>query len=459
MTDDLRWAVRYAFLEDLWRDRPRVVVDASLEAALREGSRAGGGDGPLAELIDALVPPVSRARTWIAVADEAVARELAHTRPGTGFLPRGSFADVVAHRDWAVALVELAALHDDAPGGPRLRQVLAQRAQEGRTVIVSARSALGQENDDAGFAALSELLEELGGGRIFGVYRPPMAAVIDFGDGEDEDERDEDEEVPLSFDNTLGSQVPAFVEYVAVAGRVSTLPEGMTLVELPADSPSAEQSSDGALRAQLVQAQRQAELSAIDRQALLEKVDALESAQARLEQQATELRDHLARAVTEEAPQAADAALRLQAALADNQALRWKVQQLERELEAGKARPVEALEAEVAALRAELAVRESTEVELGRDAEEGTGVDAYAGEGGEADEGGDEYAEVEMPERAGERGELLVLASEAEDVALRIRYRSALVELDRLIHRVERGGIGTLPLRQALVGLRRRLRA
>jgi len=73
---------------------------------------------------------VSKARTWMAVADEAVARELAQTRPGTGFLPRGSFADVVAHRDWAVALVELSALHDDAPGGTRLREVLAERADE-----------------------------------------------------------------------------------------------------------------------------------------------------------------------------------------------------------------------------------------------------------------------------------------------------------------------------------------
>lgn len=475
MTDDLRWAVRYAFLEDLWRDKPRVVVDAGLEAALREGSRTRGGEGPLDALVDALVPRTPRARTWMAVADEAVARELAQTRPGTGFLPRGSFADVVAHRDWAVALVELVALHDDAPGGPRLRQVLAERAQEGRTVVVSARSAPGQEDEDAGFAALAELVEdELGGGRIFGVTRPPMAAVIDFGDDGDEDE---DEEVPLSFDNTLGSQEPAFVEYVAVAGELPALPEGMTLVELPAGAPSVEQSSDGALRAQLVQAQRQAELAAIDRQALLEKVDALESAQARLEQQASELRDHLARAVTEEAPQAAEAAQRLQAALADNQALRWKAQLLERELESAKARPVEVLEAEVAALRAELEAREGSEA--GEDAGayegagegedagayEGVGADEAAGEdvGAEPDEAFDEDAGLEgaqeLPPRAGERGELVVLANEAEDAALRRRYRSALVELDRLIHRVERGGIGAVQLRQALLDLRRRLQS
>jgi regulator of replication initiation timing len=481
MTDDLRWAVRYAFLEDLWRDRPRVVVDAGLEAALREAPRGRGGQGPLDALVDALVPRVSKARTWMAVADEAVARELAQTRPGTGFLPRGSFADVVEHRDWAVALVELSALHDDAPGGPRLREVLVQRAQEGRTVIVSARSAPGEEDEDAGFAALSELVEdELGGGRIFGVARPPMAAVIDFG-ADEEEERDEDEDVPLSFDNTLGSQSPAFVEYVAVAGRVPPLPEGMTLVELPADAPSVDQSSDGALRAQLVQAQRQAELAAIDRQALLEKVDALESVQARLEQQAAELRDHLARAVTEEAPHAAEAAQRLQAALAENQALRWKVQQLEREIEAVKARPVEVLEAEVAMLRATLAAHEAAADEAAADeaaaneaaadggeddgAGDGAGDDAWAQADGEQTGFGDEAPEelgeeeAERPLRTGERGELLLLATEAEDAALRIRYRSALVDLDRLIHRVERGGIGAVQLRQALVGLRRRLRS
>ncbi|MCA9710082.1 MAG: tetratricopeptide repeat protein, partial [Myxococcales bacterium] len=49
MTDDLRWAVRYAFLEDLWRDRARVIVDAGLEAALRAGDRPGGE--PVDELV------------------------------------------------------------------------------------------------------------------------------------------------------------------------------------------------------------------------------------------------------------------------------------------------------------------------------------------------------------------------------------------------------------------------
>ncbi|MEX1368169.1 MAG: hypothetical protein AB1Z98_33880, partial [Nannocystaceae bacterium] len=160
MTDDLRWAARYAFFEDLWRDQARVIVDAGLEAALRESSSRARGDdesSARAELVDALVPRVPRARTWVAVADEAVARELAQTRPGAGFLPRASFADVVAHREWSVALVELSALADDAPGGPRLREQLAERVRDGRTVIVSARVVPGEEpDDDAAYAELTD---------------------------------------------------------------------------------------------------------------------------------------------------------------------------------------------------------------------------------------------------------------------------------------------------------------
>ncbi|MCA9656636.1 MAG: hypothetical protein H6712_05455 [Myxococcales bacterium] len=450
MTDDLRWAARYAFLEDLWRDQARVIVDAGLEAALRRlPSRPRGEAGPSAELVDALVPRVPRARTWVAVADEAVARELAQTRPGAGFLPRASFADVVAHREWSVALVELPALHDDAPGGARLREQLAERAQEGRTVVVSAPVVPGtDDDDDPAYAALAELVEEqLGGGRIYGIYRPPMVAVVDFGGGEDED----DEDVPLSFDNTLGSQAPAFVEYVAVAGELDELPVGMTLVELPPDAGPPVAAADEGLRGQLVQAQRQAELAAIDRQALLEKVDELESAQSELEHQAAELRDHLARAVTEAEAEAAHDD-RLQSSLADNQALRWKVQQLERELEEAKARPVEALEAEVAELRARL----EDEAEAEADADEADDVESDADE---AD--ADDRVEAEDVDGL---DEILVLDSDdeavddAEALAERIRMGGALRDLDRLIARVERGGIGALQLRQALVGLRKRLR-
>jgi hypothetical protein len=95
--------------------------------------------------------------------------------------------------------------------------------------------------------------------------------------------------------------------------------------------------------------------------------------------------------------------------------------------------------------------------ETGVDADDG--ADAYAGEVEDAGEGAEAPGEDEVAARAGERGELLMLASEAEDAALRIRYRGALVEIDRLIHRLERGGIGTLQLRQALVLVRRRLQA
>ncbi|MEM7160548.1 MAG: hypothetical protein AAF799_47365 [Myxococcota bacterium] len=510
MTDDLRWAVRYAFAEDLWRNRARVIVDAGLEATLREGSsRPADDESPLGELADALVPRASKARTWVAVADEAVARELAQARPGTGFLPRASFAEVVAHRDWEVALVELAALSDDVPGGTQLRAELAQRAKQGRTVIIGARALYDEDDEDITFEALSDLLEEqLGGGRIFGVYRPPMAGVVDFGGGEEEGES-EDEEVPLSFDNTLGSQAPRFVEYVAVAGQAPPLPEGLTLVELPADAGSIVASSDDALRGQLVQAQRQAELAAIDRQALLEKVDDLESEQAQLERQATELRDRLARAVNEAPPEASEAHERLQAALADNQALRWKVQQIERELRDSRARPVDELEAEVAQLRARLAAAQTEEpavedeaaqdeaVEEGEAAEAGEEPEAVdeadtdeadadettedeAAESGESDDDRPSHTvsgviEVEPAEAEAEADDeddddedfeddegpepLIVVVAEADEQAERMRRGKALRQLDRLIERVERGGIGALQLRSELVQLRQRLRS
>ena len=299
---------------------------------------------------------------------------------------------------------------------------------------------------DASDETVAELVaEHLGGGRIYGIYRPPLVAAVDLGGGDDED----DEDVPLSFDNTLGSQAPAFVEYVAVAGELDELPVGMTLVELPPDAGPPVAAADEGLRGQLVQAQRQAELAAIDRQALLEKVDELESAQSELEHQAAELRDHLARAVTEAEAEAAHDD-RLQSSLADNQALRWKVQQLERELEEAKARPVEALEAEVAELRARL------EAEAEADADEADDVESDADE---AD--ADDRVEAEDVDGL---DEILVLDSDdeavddAEALAERIRMGGALRDLDRLIARVERGGIGALQLRQALVGLRKRLR-
>ncbi len=480
MTDDLRWAVRYAFLEDLWRDRNRVIVDAGFEAALRS-SGPDTTDDPLEELVDGLAPRVPKSRTWMAVADESVARQLAQTRPGTGFLPRGNFADVVAHRDWAVALVELAALDDATPGGTRLREQLSERARDGRTVLVSTRAATDEHGEDPGFAALGELLDEsLGGGRIFGVYRPPMAAVVDFG-GDDEGE---DDEVPLSFDNTLGTQAPEFIEYVAVAGEHPPLPEGMTLVELPSDTPAVS-AGDEALRDQLLQAQRQAELAAIDRQALLEKVDQLESAREQGERQASELRDQLARAVTE--PGSSEAGDELQATQADNQALRWKVQQLQRELDAVRARPVEVLEAEVAALRAELAARTPAPVEADQEepstdevSSEEAKVEAVESavssgddppspehEAGSSEESGSGEEPAESP--AGVELDRL-MESDAEerldghyidavDDAERLRFGEALAQLDRLIAQVERGGIGVLPLRQALVSLRKRLRS
>lgn len=458
MTDDLRWAVRYTFLEDLWRDRARVVVDSSLEASLRAGGAALKPQSPLGELVDALVPRDRGARTWMGVADEAAARELTQTRPGSGFLPRSTVADVVAHRDWAVALVELAALDPEQPGGSALRRQLAAGAEQGRTVIVAAAAAASDNgDDDPAYGALVDLLDdELSGGRVYGIYRPPMAGVIDFGEGDEDD----DDEVALSFDNTLGSQAPSFVEYVAIVGAAPELPTGMTLVELPphaAGAAAAGSGGDDGLRAKLASAQRRAELAAIDRQALLEQVDALESSNSQLSSQSQSLREKLARLVNEEPAGSPEHEQRLQAALADAQALRWKTQQLERELSQLRARPVEELEAEVAELRARLAASEPSEVEVepspGSESDPRDEASAELDEiyVDEDDDGDDWESAVVDPS-------MMFMLAEADERADRMRRGEAGRDLDRLIARVERGGIDALALRQALVSLRRRIR-
>ena len=51
MGDERRWAARYQFLEELWRERDRIVFDPELEHALHAGS-----EGSPAELLGRLLP-------------------------------------------------------------------------------------------------------------------------------------------------------------------------------------------------------------------------------------------------------------------------------------------------------------------------------------------------------------------------------------------------------------------
>jgi predicted nucleic acid-binding Zn-ribbon protein len=476
--DDLRWAARYEFVDDLWRDRARVIFDPEIEDALLRGA----GEGERA-LLDALVPRSATDGVWVVVSTADVAARLGRRRSGVTFLPVSGVGDLLRRADWDVALVDLAGLGtedeqtDEAHTrvDPRRELPEARRAsmlaelgrgvEQGRAVVLSVPAAVGGDASSSpglDYGELADILaDELGGGRIYGLYQPPMAAIVEFGEriepfeaeeGDDDaqwaddtgslelpvsDALDADEDVPLAYDNTLGSQEPEFSHYVAVAGAEPSA-SGLTLIELPiaAHDDRRDEEAVAALRAQLHQARRRADLAAIDRQAHLERVDALEAQNERLRADVAELRDRLARAVdaaSSEAPARASESAgqdRLDAALAREQALRWRVTQLERELDALVGRPVDALEAEVASLRARLAAAQSGQAPQER--------------------------AIDTAERArrpanGHRTEIVAhpLGPASAQAAVRA--------VEDLVKRVERGGIGTLELRRNLIALRRRL--
>jgi hypothetical protein len=456
----VRWAARYAVVDELWRGRARVIVDPVLEAVLRDGGPgvAHGSDPALAQLVDDLVPvePIDGEPVWMAVATAEVAVELGASRPGTTFVPLPAIADVVGRAHWDVALIDLSADLDPRTrggAGDRAASALDQLGIDGgrgRAVVLSVpvrdypRTEHGLDYDE--MATL--VVEQLGGGRLYGLYAPPMIAVVEFGDLDDDAEEDfvdddledddehtsdlgpveddgvydeefeDDDEVPLTYDNTLGSQEPQLLEYIAIAGAEPPI-EGLALIELPV----LDGDDDGGARTQLAQARRQADLAAIDRQTQLERAEALERDNVELRRQIDELREQLAGAARPAPDLATEVAL--QAALAREQALRWRVGELEDALSTAMARPVGELEAEVAELRERMRVN-----------------------------GGAEPA-ARAPEAA-----VAVAASSpvGPDAMLRPAFIAPVrVRLEALVRRIERGGIGTLELRRELVALIRRL--
>lgn len=438
----LRWAARYAFSEDLWRCRPRVVLDPALEEALLSGLPVGEAGEALRELVDALLPTraIDDEPVWMAVSDEAVAQRLGRLRPGTTFVAASQVPKLLAESSWEVALLDLDAASSRAGAGEHdVAEALAWLGVEaslGRGVIVWGAAGQGGLDYEALADAMMERLWVRGCvQRIYGVYQPPMAAVVDFGESlELDDDGDleitlnvhpselrgepDDEDIPLTFDNSLGAQEPALDELLGVCSA-TTLAEGLGLVELPA----AASGQPSGMRAQLASAQARAQLAEVERQELLDRLDALQ-------RENRELRD-----AVESGPDPFDALARdeaLEASMAREQALKWKVTGLEHQLSQAVARPVEALEAEVARLRAGASPPPQTAVS----------------------------GDFEAPsDRAPEPART---AQDAESVVLLVRDQrrdAALAkELQRLVQRLERGGIGVLALRAALERIARRLR-
>src|SRR5690606_30847454 len=137
----------------------------------------------------------------------------------------------------------------------------------------------------------------------------------------------------------------------------------------------------------------------------------------------------------------------LEAALAREQTLRWRVGQLEREVAALLARPVDVWEAENAALQARLAELEAERGEPVDATEEAAEPPADAVDPANGSGAAGEPARSPMP-----RGRTPGWGATAGGQYAKTQ-RAVLKVVDGLVRRIERGGIGTLQLRRELVQL------
>ena len=442
MGDERRWAARYQFLEDLWQGRDRIVYDRELEAAVD-----GRGEGAFAGLVDTLLTrgsAASEGRVWMPRSGERRAAPVA--RAGATPLALADAPQLASTGAWQVALIHLG--RGGAALDPQLSELLAALVGPGRngerSVVLTVDCGERAGDDDRAYEQLADLSEELfGDARIYGLSTPGMAAFYDFGPVLASEEGAEEVAVDIEVDNSLGSEAPRFHQFIAVVGQ--RLPaDGLTFVELPTPEasreaiakpgaqvrpgtvgePTAAAQPDASaiatsvqtpelaeagvsldsLRAQLAESRRRAEVQAIERQELLEKLEQAEERLASLDE------------VAADAP-------RLDAALAREQALTWELDRLKGQLAGLEARPVDALEAEVAALRARLAQAQQRAAEL---------------DSGE-----------------GEPVTLLLEDAEELSVAQGREWLRARGRLDQLLRRLERGAeLSALALHRELTALR-----
>lgn len=476
---DLRWAARFAFVDELWRGRTRIVVDASLERWLAH-ARPGGDAAE--ELAAELLPHEvgGHPQVWMVVENATTATRLAASRPGTNFATLDRVGELVSKVRWEVLLLDAGKL--GANEGP---EALAARlsalriaVRPGATIVLHAPVREDGEAGGLDYAELSDVVAALGGGRVFGLYTPAMAAVVDFGErvparrggrlllargsAESFDDAEtipfelpevetvadeEDDDVPLTYDNSLGSQEPDLVEFVALIGDealTGAVAEGMSLIELPAGA-----RDDGAGIAPI---RRQLERVELERQQQLERAERLARENAALSERCARLEAEAGRSEDDgAAPRRVQE--ELEAALAREQTLRWRVGQLEREVAALLARPVDVWEAENAALQARLAELEAERGEPVDAAEEAAEPPADAVDPTNGSGPAGEPARSPMP-----RGRTPGSGATAGGQHAKAQ-RAVLKVVEGLVRRIERGGIGTLQLRRELVQLRRRLQA
>lgn len=470
MSDQRRWAARYQFLDELWHGRDRIVFDPELEQALQADLEGSAG-----ELIARLLPDVEPdARVWMPLTNDRRAASFARARSGTVFVGLDAAAEIATDEAWQVALVQLSQLATGEGSGRdqlsrellALLDVLGDKCSEDpeRTVAIAVACEPGES--EQAYERLAELVEEaFGDARIYGLARPAMAAIYDFGRLFEDDAKldgDAADDVPIEVDTTLGSD-PRFELYLAVIGdRIPA--EGLTFLELETEVETQEPSqpepsraievengpaasdSVSAMKAQLAEAQRRGDLQAIERLALLEKLEQAEERAAGLGDELERLREP--GSPREEVPSehAGEGGARLDAVLAREQALRWELERLRGELDNSRARPVETLEAEAASLRARLA---QAEAELER-----LRIEAEADAEVELDEDLDEDRDDD--DRDDDVAFEVVVQG---DSSARSRERQRLRgRVDRLLAQLERGAdLSALELHRELAALRRSL--
>ncbi|MEE9386080.1 MAG: hypothetical protein V3V08_21930 [Nannocystaceae bacterium] len=396
MSDDLRWLSRYQLLYDLWHGRDRIIVDPVLERLVcgpdwetfRRRHPAG------ASLIDALLPDASGSTSVrLMVVDAARARTAAARRGGTMFTALDDAPELALRSRWEVALIELdrsAAVRRGAVAErTRLRadplvqgilSVLSRRSQGRQTTVLSL--SMDAEGDDrVSYDDFSELVAAfIPDAAVYGLSASSVTAAFRFvedegegegvGEGEDEDEG----EVPIEFDNTLGSEDADVFAFVAVSPD-AVLGDHLTLIELPSSHSQAGDGSDGDGLGRTEERSSAAVVGSGD--------------ETPLEPEAN--------------------AVRLDHALADQQALRWQVARLEGELARALSRPVTRDEAKLAELR------------------DNAGVVPAAGDG---------------PEEARPGG------------ARRAMRRAAVTRIGTVVRRLERGDTSAVALRRQLTQIR-----
>jgi hypothetical protein len=331
-------------------------------------------------------------------------------------------------------------------------------SDEHQTLRLSNRAAAQTDADDADQDADEDADAEVDEDLAQDELDDEGAVAPDTWDDLDDGEvPGDDDGAPLAFDNTLGPDDPPYAVWIGVVGAPDEFAEGLTLVEVPAAVASAQPRDHGGLpelRAQLQQSRALAESATLERQRLVERLDAALADNASLRDSVTRLREQLAGALDQ--PPAGE---RLDAALGREQSLRWRVTSLEREIAELRVRPVSELEAEVESLRARL---DATLAEARASGERGDSRESSAHDaaprGGLSDEREGQGDRRPSPVRPMPRAvPRLVGARRLASPRAGSGRAAALRVIEGLVRRIDHG-VERATLRRELLALRRRLR-